>query len=161
MVLSRLVRSTCCLLSALAVASIFVSCKSNTAPRAAESTQSPSLSKTEMTVQTYLKEYSIRVEGESAKAGKVTFMAHNEGTMPHELVVIKTDLAADMLPVGPQDTVEEGGAVEVVTEIEPDELSPSMTATKSVDLTPGKYVLICNIAGHYRAGMRAALTVAS
>jgi uncharacterized cupredoxin-like copper-binding protein len=29
----------------------------------------------------------------------------------------------------------------------------------TIDLTPGKYVLICNIAGHYVLGMRTGFTV--
>jgi uncharacterized cupredoxin-like copper-binding protein len=29
----------------------------------------------------------------------------------------------------------------------------------SADLAAGKYVIICNVAGHYQLGMRAAFTV--
>jgi uncharacterized cupredoxin-like copper-binding protein len=86
-------------------------------------------------------------------------MAHNEGTMPHELVVIKTTLAPDKLPVGDDSAVVEGGPVEVIGEIEPDELSPSATASKTMQLEAGSYVLICNIAGHYSSGMHTAFTV--
>ncbi len=32
-------------------------------------------------------------------------------------------------------------------------------ATITADLQPGSYLIICNIAGHYQLGMRAALKV--
>jgi uncharacterized cupredoxin-like copper-binding protein len=32
-------------------------------------------------------------------------------------------------------------------------------ATLTADLAAGKYVVICNVAGHYQLGMRIALTV--
>ena len=38
--------------------------------------------------------------------------------------------------------------------------SPNATGTLDVNLTPGSYLLICNVPGHYAAGMVAELTVA-
>jgi uncharacterized cupredoxin-like copper-binding protein len=127
--------------------------------QASPAEKSPGQVTQQVTVQTYLREWSVRADPSSVKAAPVTFMAHNEGTMHHELVVIKTTLAPDKLPVGDDSAVVEGGPVEVIGEIEPDELSPSATASKTMQLEAGSYVLICNIAGHYSSGMHTAFTV--
>ncbi|CAB4897648.1 unannotated protein [freshwater metagenome] len=39
------------------------------------------------------------------------------------------------------------------------ELDAGKTGTVTLDLKPGKYVLVCNIEKHYAQGMRAAFTV--
>jgi len=95
----------------------------------------------------------------SATAGTVTFVATNEGQRKHEFIVLKTDTAAADLPIvtfeGESDRIdEEAAGVEAVGEIEEDDLGPGASATLNVDLEPGHYVLLCNLKGHYRMGMR-------
>ncbi len=85
------------------------------------------------------------------------FSVANAGAAPHELVVIRTDLAADALPVEGGSVDEASGDLEVVGETQP--FSANTTQTLRVDLEAGSYVLICNIPGHYEAGMQAAFTV--
>jgi hypothetical protein len=104
-----------------------------------------------------LKEFSVTANPTSAPAGEVQFVASNTGAIDHELVIIKTDLAPDALPVVDNKANEDSPGVQVVDEIE--EFDPGMQETKSVNLAAGKYVLICNIVGHYEAGMRTAFTV--
>jgi len=70
-------------------------------------------------------------------------------------VVIQTDDAPDALPVK-NGTVDEGGLT-IVDENE--DIAPSTTATLSVDLKAGSYVIICNLPGHYEQGMHAGFTV--
>ncbi len=41
----------------------------------------------------------------------------------------------------------------------PGHIAPGGRDRVRVDLTPGSYVLLCNLPGHYVAGQRAALTV--
>lgn len=140
-----------------ALAIVLAACGARSTPYG-QATPSPGQpSKT--TIHTYLQEWSIRAEPASAKTGEISFMAHNQGTGPHELVVVKTSLAADRLPVGTDGKVIEGGPVEVVGEIEPEELSPTMVATKTFSLAAGDYVLVCNIENHYSQGMRTVFTV--
>ncbi|MEP7158039.1 MAG: sulfocyanin-like copper-binding protein [Chloroflexota bacterium] len=102
-----------------------------------------------------VKEFSITLGRSTAAAGTVQFNVKNSGAVVHEFVVIDTDTAAGALPIT-GDTVSEDGLT-VVDEIE--DIAVAATPTLSVTLTPGHYAIICNIEGHYAAGMHADLTV--
>jgi len=94
---------------------------------------------------------------DSAPAGEVTFEVTNSGEKEHEFLVVKTDLAIGDLPFDTAtDRVPEGD-VTVIDEIEG--IMPGETKTLTVTLESGGYALICNLAGHYRMGMRSAFTV--
>ncbi len=88
-------------------------------------------------------------------AGSVTFEAENVGGIQHELVVIRTDLAADALPQS-GDTVDVSG-LDVLGDT--DAIDSGASEALTVDLAAGNYVLICNVPGHYGLGMRTAFTV--
>ena len=105
-----------------------------------------------------LKDMAITPDTTSISAGSVTFDAHNSGPSVHELVVLKTDLAADALPEAEGRVDEEGTGVEMIGEIE--EFASGLDESGTFDLTPGNYVLVCNIPGHYQSGMTIAVTVA-
>lgn len=106
-----------------------------------------------------LKDMVIIPDTTSISAGSVTFEAHNSGPSAHEIVVLKTDLAADALPEAADGRVdEEGAGVELIGEIE--EFASGLDESGTFDLTPGNYVLVCNIPGHYQSGMTIAVTVA-
>ena len=107
------------------------------------------------TIVTTERDFAITLEETSTPAGSVTFDITNDGPSTHEFAVIRTDLAADALPVsGP--TVTETD-LDLVDEVE--DIAPGVGTSLSVDLQPGAYVVICNVEGHYGAGMRASLTV--
>lgn len=115
-------------------------------------------------VDVVLREWAVEPKVTSVKAGEVYFLADNRGpSAAHELVIVKTDLAADKLPVE-QGKVPEG-KVTVVEEIEA--FAPKSQASKTVKLAAGSYVLLCNIVetdggkteSHYQLGMRAAFRV--
>jgi uncharacterized cupredoxin-like copper-binding protein len=103
-------------------------------------------------------EFKIELGAPSAPAGDVTFDITNSGTVQHEFVVLKTDTAADALPVDSStNTVsEETEGLTVVDEVE--DIAVGDTPTLSVDLQAGHYVIICNIPGHYAGGMHADFT---
>jgi uncharacterized cupredoxin-like copper-binding protein len=107
------------------------------------------------TVSVSLSEWAVTPDPSSVAAGEITFTVANEGSAPHEFVIIRSDAAADALPT-------DGGLVpeadvDFVTEIEE---FPSNTIERlTIGLTSGNYVLICNIAGHYGLGMRVSFTV--
>ena len=100
------------------------------------------------TVNVVLNEMNVVPDPTSVKAGKVTFDVNNGGQLPHEMVVIKTDKKADALGSGT--TVPETGSVG-----ETGDIAGGKTKSLTLSLKPGHYALICNIAGHYAAGMHA------
>jgi uncharacterized cupredoxin-like copper-binding protein len=113
-----------------------------------------------------LSNFKIELGSSSAKSGQVTFNIKNNGPSVHEFVVFKTDLAPDALPTKDENGVtivdEEGAGVEAIDEKEDIPVNSSTSLT--VNLTPGKYVLICNIpddGGHYKLGMYVGFTVTS
>ena len=118
------------------------------------------------TINVVLNEFKLTLDRSSAPAGKVRFVAPNQGEDVHELVLLRTDLAPDTLPVDDAgDVDEEAAGVERVGEVE--DVAPGATGEFTVDVTAGKYVLICNIfmpeggtvEHHYALGMRASFTV--
>ncbi len=107
-----------------------------------------------------LKDFTLTPAPATAPVGDVQFNATNQGALPHEVVVIKTDLAPNALPRRPAvDRVDEAAAGEVIGEIEHTQLGPGQSASAVMTLTAGKYVLICNVEGHYTAAMYSAFTV--
>ncbi len=99
-----------------------------------------------------LSEWAIRPSVPSAKAGVVTFNVRNDGKAPHEMVVIRTSKPAGGLGSGAR-VPETGSAGET------GDVAPGASKTVSLRLKAGKYVLICNIPGHYMSGMHTAFTV--
>jgi hypothetical protein len=108
-----------------------------------------------------LQEFAVLPDVSSVPAGSVTFNATNIGPMdPHELVVVRTDLPPGELPTREDGSFDEDAeGVEVIGEIE--EFDPGLTQSMTLDLEPGKYVLLCNlveeedgeIEAHYALGM--------
>jgi uncharacterized cupredoxin-like copper-binding protein len=103
------------------------------------------------------KDFSITLDSSEAPAGTVKFTINNTGPSVHEFVVFKTDLAPDKLPLVSGAVDEEGEGVTHIDEVE--DIAVDATETLSVSLEAGKYVVICNVPGHYVAGMHAPLTV--
>lgn len=114
-----------------------------------------------------LKDFSVHPTTNEAKAGKLTFEAVNEGMSTHELVILRTDLSLTDLPrkkaksqsgIMTEYLVDEDDAqIEIVDEIE--EFPSGTSQKKTVSLDPGRYVLFCNIPGHYDKGMYASLHI--
>jgi uncharacterized cupredoxin-like copper-binding protein len=102
-----------------------------------------------------LADNKITVNVPSVKAGSIKIGVRNLGTMQHSFEVLKTDLPADNLPVdGASAKAKEDGKVGEIPSI-----AAGKSAAVTLDLQPGKYVFICNIAGHYQLGMRTGFTV--
>ncbi len=99
------------------------------------------------------KEWAIQPAVSSVTSGAVTFKVTNNGSMTHEFVVLRTDAAPGGI------SVQAGKAAEAGHQGEVEDIAPGTTKTLSLNLPPGHYVLLCNIPGHYLAGMHAAITV--
>jgi uncharacterized cupredoxin-like copper-binding protein len=103
-------------------------------------------------------EWAVNLSAGKAKAGEVTFAIANFGSIPHEFIVVKTDFKLGEIPLGDNNRLdEEGQGVEAIDEIA--EFEVDTTHILKVNLEPGSYQLLCNIAGHYKNGMYASLVV--
>ena len=120
-----------------------------------------------------LQEYSMLVAPASVKAGTVTFEIKNAGTMTHEMVLVRAP-SVDALPrvtVATADRAVGDVDEEAIPEADkPGEaqVKQGKTVEKAIDLTPGTYVMICNIdnpepggavLNHFQKGMYSLLTV--
>ena len=81
-------------------------------------------------------EYKFDPSTLSTKAGAVTFAVTNGGTTEHEFEIFQGD--------------------KVIDEIEG--LTPGLTKSLTVTLTPGAYTYVCKLAGHDQLGMKGDLT---
>jgi uncharacterized cupredoxin-like copper-binding protein len=107
-------------------------------------------------VTAHLSEYAVKVGRSSVPSGRITFTVRNKGREVHEMLVVRTNARDDALPRH-GDKVKESGPVRLVDEVE--DVKPGKSASLTVRLKPGRYVLLCNLAGHYGSGMHAALRV--
>ena len=105
-----------------------------------------------------VKEWAVEVDATAAEAGDVSFTIKNNGAIPHEFIVVKTDYELGKIPLGENNRFdEEGEGLTAVGEIK--EWDPGTTGKVTLKLEPGKYQLLCNIAGHYKNGMYTGFTV--
>ncbi|TGR28035.1 MULTISPECIES: sulfocyanin-like copper-binding protein [unclassified Mesorhizobium] len=93
-----------------------------------------------------------------AKAGEVTFNVKNDSKdTVHEMIVMHLADPGKPLPyLEAENRVDEDKAGD---KGEVSELDPGKSGTLTVELKAGKYLLICNVPGHYGAGMWAEFTV--
>ena len=100
-------------------------------------------------------DYKVTVNVPSVKAGSTKIGVRNLASQMHSFEVLKTDLPHDKLPIdGVTAKAKEDGKVGGIESI-----APGGSASVTLDLAPGKYVLICNVAGHYQLGMHISFTV--
>jgi len=124
---------------------------SSTAPTA------PAVAPTQSTagesVNIALADFSITSNVSTIAPGTVTFDISNSGPSEHEFVILKTNVAPDALPVKDGEASEKGHVDEL------EGVQSGQTGTLSVDLTPGTYVFVCNLPGHYQLGMHEGFSV--
>lgn len=104
-----------------------------------------------------LTDTSIDLSSNTAKAGDVTFdITNKSASLPHEFVVLQTDLPAGSLPIEADNRIAEDEYKDMG---EQGDLPAGQTAVLKLNLPAGHYVVVCNIEGHYKAGMHADFTV--
>lgn len=104
-----------------------------------------------------LTEWAVETDATTAKAGEVVFTITNDGTIGHEFLVVKTDIAPGAIPLDGDHFAEPTDGLEVIDEI--GEFAKGTTESLTVTLDPGNYQLVCNLPDHYSAGMSMAFTV--
>jgi uncharacterized cupredoxin-like copper-binding protein len=92
--------------------------------------------------------------------GKHTIGLTNNGTVGHEVVLFKTALPANKLPLKADGDVNEESPLltSVADSGEPLEAGGTKSF-RTADLSPGHYVAVCNLPGHYHLGMKLDITV--
>ena len=97
--------------------------------------------------------------------GTVSFLVANHGRLNHELVVLPLDDggSAGNLTIGDNNQIAETGSLgeasSTNSEGTGEGIQPGTSGWVTLTLPPGNYELICNLPGHYAAGMYAELTV--
>lgn len=104
-------------------------------------------------------DFRITPAESSVAAGPVEFVVTDRGPSTHEFVVMRTDLPAAGLPLQANGLTvdEESPLLRDVGEI--NEVSLDSRQTLVLDLAPGRYVVLCNLEGHYLGGMHAVVEV--
>jgi len=95
-----------------------------------------------------LGEMFVKASTTSVKAGEVAFAVRNTGQTMHGLAITPAPAKAAGGMLDESAFVAKGG-----------ELMGGDTATLNADLKPGKYELVCFLAGHYMAGQKLPFTV--
>jgi uncharacterized cupredoxin-like copper-binding protein len=110
-------------------------------------------------VNVVLNDFEVRNDASVVPAGTVSFRIRNEGPTTHEVIFVRTDRASEKLPLQRDGLTvdEEKPGIELLEEVEGLDIDDRRTLV--LDLTPGNYVLYCNLEGHYLGGMHEALTV--
>jgi uncharacterized cupredoxin-like copper-binding protein len=106
------------------------------------------------TAKVTMKEWATKPVPPSVPKGKVTFSFRNIGKLNHELIILKTNVAAGKLPVKNAKAVLVGKVEGKIGQIK-----PGRSAKITLTLPKGKYVLLCNLPAHYQAGQHAAFKV--
>src|SRR5262245_17903134 len=101
---------------------------------------------------------AIKLDRSSVEAGKVTFVVTNEAISEnHEMVLIRLNDKNQTLPFLEDKHRIDESKVKSLGEVA--DLKPGDHGSFAATLNPGTYELLCNVKGHYEAGMHRLLTV--
>jgi uncharacterized cupredoxin-like copper-binding protein len=100
----------------------------------------------------------VALDHSTLKPGLVTFkMVNTSKTLTHEIIIVR-DKGSGALPFDAKHDRVNEHAVRALGEVS--NLAPGKTGELSLNLGPGRYLLLCNEPGHYKDGMVAALDIA-
>ncbi|MBP2549459.1 putative cupredoxin-like copper-binding protein [Neorhizobium galegae] len=101
---------------------------------------------------------TISLDHASVPAGDVIFKVHNDAlSEEHEMVLVKLKSADETVPVNAAKHRVDESKLKSLGEVA--DLKAGKDGQLKVKLAPGNYLLLCNIKGHFEAGMKAKLTV--
>ncbi|MEO8531098.1 MAG: sulfocyanin-like copper-binding protein [Deltaproteobacteria bacterium] len=100
----------------------------------------------------------VKLDVATVPAGNVTFNVTNDSLiMEHEMIVLPIVDDKTPLPYDAKTKRVDEDAAGALGEVS--ETASGKSGTLTLDLAPGKYMLLCNIEGHYAQGMWTILTV--
>lgn len=103
-----------------------------------------------------LGEFFVKADYNKVRSGEVTFEVENSGSTEHELMIASLeDLPQDQIAGMSGDEVHQK-----VLAAEHGITAGSDDATLTASLEPGKYILFCNLPGHFSEGQHTILRVA-
>jgi len=107
----------------------------------------------------------LTVDPAAVRAGTVSLLVRNLGTRDHEVVVLPlaAGQSAGWRKINSDNRIDESGSLGEVSSAcgssEDEGVAPGAVGWTTLALAPGRYELVCNLAGHYAAGMYAELDV--
>ena len=107
----------------------------------------------------------LTADASAVAHGTVSFVATNLGSINHELVILPLpdNQIVGTRPQSGDGKVDETASIgEASNTCGPgtgDGIAPATSSWTTVTVTPGRYELVCNLPGHYAAGMYTQLTV--
>ena len=105
-----------------------------------------------------LAEFKLTGVPTTLPAGKTDLTITNNGTVDHELLVFKSDLAPAAYPADADGKIlEEGAGINKVSD--GDNVTAGQVQKRTVDLVAGTYLFVCNLPGHFKSGMSQVVTV--
>jgi hypothetical protein len=94
----------------------------------------------------------------SVRPGDIRLVVRHPGPDDHELIIVRAP-ASGRLPMRADGMTVDEDALEPTTAVAIEPALPGSTSNMRVNLTPGRYVMFCNMSGHYRGGMHRTLVV--
>ena len=101
----------------------------------------------------------VNASPKQVRPGLVTFKVTNLASkIVHEVIVARLPDGTSKLPYDETAMMVKENALQAFGSV--NEIDPSRSAALTLTLKPGKYVLYCNLPGHYMAGMWTVIDVA-
>ncbi len=135
------------------IAASMVGC--STAPAATPTAAPPQVVNVSLTT------YGFKFTGDKIKPGEVKFIVKNDATdLQHEILLVKTDLALDKLPMSSDGTEVDENSKDYTKVGSVEDVEPGKGGEMTAKLDAGHYIYFCNKAAHYTLKMRGEFTVA-
>lgn len=100
----------------------------------------------------------VNVNPKVVPRGAVKFNVTNLGSaLMHEIILAEVNDANELLAYDVAKNMVDEETIQTLAQVA--EIAPSKSASFTLELKPGKYLLYCNYAGHYMAGMWAVIEV--